>query len=159
MPILSSSFAYLFWLPNNNKGKYLKLCMGYSDETYYVDNTGLKYFTHVFCCEWAYQEPNLHISSDWLITTKTNNPESYIYGLIYCNRTWYVGSTWLKYYPCVLLLLMHIWSTSFAYFIWLANNYKVKYAEFYMGYSHQIWYVGSTRLNYYDVFCFCWQAY
>ena len=81
MRIFNSWFAYLFLLANNNKGKYPEFYMGYSDET------------------------------------------------------WYVGSSALKYYPCVLLLSMRILSTSFAYLFWLANNNKVKYLEFYMGYS------------------------
>ena len=33
MRIFNTSFAYLFWLANTNKGKYSEFCMGYSDET------------------------------------------------------------------------------------------------------------------------------
>ena len=39
----------------------------------------------------------------------------------YSDKTWYVGSSGLKYYPCVLLS-MCILSTSFAYLFWLVNN-------------------------------------
>ena len=39
----------------------------------------------------------------------------------YSDETWYVGSSGLKYYPC-LLLSMCMLSTSVAYLFWLANN-------------------------------------
>ena len=42
--ILNSSFAYLFWLANNNKGKYPEFYVGYSDETWYVSRNALKYY-------------------------------------------------------------------------------------------------------------------
>ena len=38
---------------------------------------------------------------------------------------------------------MRIFNTSFAYLFWLANNKKVKYPEFCMGYIDETWYVGS----------------
>ena len=47
MYILSTSFAYLFWLGNNKKCKYPKFCMGYGDETWYVGST--TDITHVVC--------------------------------------------------------------------------------------------------------------
>ena len=36
-----------------------------------------------------------------------------------------------------------IFDISLAYLFWLANIKKVKYPEFYMGYSDETWYVGS----------------
>ena len=42
MRIFNTSFAYLFWLANNKKDKYSEFCMGYSDETSYVDSGGQK---------------------------------------------------------------------------------------------------------------------
>ena len=42
--IFNTPFTYLFWLPNNKKGKYPEFCMGYSDETWYVDSGGQKYY-------------------------------------------------------------------------------------------------------------------
>ena len=44
---------------------------------------------------------------------------------------------------------MRISNTSFAYLFWLANNKKVKYPEFCMGYIDEIWYVGSDGHKYY----------
>ena len=55
----------------------------------------------------------------------------------YSDETLYVGSSGLKYYPCVLLLSMRIWSTLFGYLFWLATNKKCKYQEFCMGYSDE----------------------
>ena len=40
-------------------------------------------------------------------------------------------------------------STSFAYLFWLANNKKVRYPEFCMGYIDETWYVGSDGHKYY----------
>ena len=66
----------------------------------------------------------------------------------YSDKTWYVGSSALKYYPCVLLLLMCKLITSFVYLFWLANNNKVKYSEFYnMGENNETWYLGSNALK------------
>ena len=39
---------------------------------------------------------------------------------------------------------MHIFNTSFAYLFWLANDKKVKYPEFCMGYIDETWYVGLS---------------
>ena len=47
--------AYLFWLANNKKVKYLEFCMGYSDETWYVGSDGHKYYP----C--GLSSPNAHI--------------------------------------------------------------------------------------------------
>ena len=44
---------------------------------------------------------------------------------------------------------MCIFNTSFAYLFWLANNKKVKFPEFSMGYSDETWYVGSDGHKYY----------
>ena len=46
MPIFNTSFAYLFWLANNKKVKYLEFCMSYIDETWYVGSDGHKYYPH-----------------------------------------------------------------------------------------------------------------
>ena len=41
----------------------------------------------------------------------------------YCDKTWYVGNCALKYCPCVLLLLMmRMLNTSFAYSDWLITT-------------------------------------
>ena len=44
MRMLNTSFAYLFWLAYNKKGKYPEFCMGYSDKTSYVGSGGQKYY-------------------------------------------------------------------------------------------------------------------
>ena len=44
---------------------------------------------------------------------------------------------------------MRIFNTSFAYLFWLANNKKIKYPEFCMGYIDETWYVGSDGHKYY----------
>ena len=44
---INSSFAYLFRLAdnnNNNKVNNPEFCMGYSDETWFVDSSALKYY-------------------------------------------------------------------------------------------------------------------
>ena len=55
MRVFYTSFAYLFWLANNKEGKYPELCMGYIDETWYVDSGGQKYYQHFL------SSPNTHI--------------------------------------------------------------------------------------------------
>ena len=141
-----TSFAYLFWLANNNKGKYPEFYMGYSDETWYTGRSALKYYPCVLLLSMCL----LITSFTYLFWLANNNkvkyPEFYIG---YSNETWYVGRSALKYYPCVLLLSICILSTSFTYLFWLANNNKVKYPEFYIGYSDETWYVGSSTLKYY----------
>ena len=42
MYIFNISFAYLFWLADNKKGKYPDFYMGYSEETWYVGSGGHK---------------------------------------------------------------------------------------------------------------------
>ena len=44
---------------------------------------------------------------------------------------------------------MHIFNTLFAYLFWLANNKKIKYPGFCMGYIDETWYVGSDEHKYY----------
>ena len=56
MRIFDTSFAYLFWLANNQKVKYPEFCMGYIDETWYVGSDGHKYYP------WGLSSPNTHIS-------------------------------------------------------------------------------------------------
>ena len=60
---------------------------------------------------------------------------------------WAVGDTSTTY--VVYHHWMLIFNTSFAYLAWLANNKKVKYPEFYMGYTDETWYVGSDGHKYY----------
>ena len=55
MRTLNTSFAYLFWLANNKKGKYPEFCMGYSDETWYVGCSAHKYYPP------GLSSPNVHI--------------------------------------------------------------------------------------------------
>ena len=47
--ISKSSFAYLFRLASNNKGKYSELFIGYIDETRYVGSRQIR-IIQVFCC-------------------------------------------------------------------------------------------------------------
>ena len=68
----------------------------------------------------------------------------------YNDKTWYVGSSRLKYYSYVLLFMMCILSISVAYLFWLANNKKCNYQEFCMGYSDETWYVSRSGLKYYQ---------
>ena len=53
--ISNTSFAYLFSLSNNKKGKYPEFCMRHSDETCYVGCGGHKYYPPGL---WS---PNVHI--------------------------------------------------------------------------------------------------
>ena len=55
MRIFNTAFAYLFWLATNKKVKYPEFCMGYIDETWYVDSDGHKYYP----CDLS--SPNAHI--------------------------------------------------------------------------------------------------
>ena len=45
---------------------------------------------------------------------------------------------------------MCIFNTSLTYLFWLANNKKVKYPEFCMGYIDETWYVGTDGHKYYS---------
>ena len=42
---------------------------------------------------------------------------------------------------------MHICNTSFAYLFWLANNKKIIYPEFCMGYIDETWYVAGVVMG------------
>ena len=55
MRILITSFASLFSLANNKKGKYPEFCIDHSDETWYVACGGHKYYPPGL---WS---PNVHI--------------------------------------------------------------------------------------------------
>ena len=55
MHIFDTSFAYLFSLANNKKGKYPEFCIGHIDETWYVGCGGHKYYSQGI---WL---PNVHI--------------------------------------------------------------------------------------------------
>ena len=63
------------------------------------------------------------------------------------HQTWYLGSGGHKYYPHGLS--SYLINTSFAYLFWLANNKKVQYPGFCMGYINETWYVGSDGHKYY----------
>ena len=60
---------------------------------------------------------------------------------------WVVGDTSTTHVVC--RLGMCIFNTSFAYLFWLANNKKIKYPEYCMGYIDETWYVGSDGHKYY----------
>ena len=96
MRISNTSFAYLFWLANNKKVKYIQSSI------------------------WA----TLMELGMWVVMgTSTTH-------VLFCYR-------------------MRIFNTSFAYLFWLANNKKIKYPEFCMGYIDGTWYVGSDGPKYY----------
>ena len=64
MCILITSFAYLFWLANNNKVKYSEFYMGESDETWNVGSNALKYVdAHIkyLICVFPQKRPTLYI--------------------------------------------------------------------------------------------------
>ena len=66
-------------------------------------------------------------------------------------NTWYVGvvdtsTTHVIYHHQMRILF----STSFAYLFWLANNILTgKYPEFCIGYCDESWYIGSGGYKYY----------
>ena len=60
---------------------------------------------------------------------------------------WVVMGTSTTHIVC--LHQMRIFNTSFAYLFWLANNKKIKYPEFCMGYINETLYVGSDGHKYY----------
>ena len=70
--------------------------MGYSEETWYVRSSGLKYYQCVLLLTRRY--PILHIFSDWLITKKKMQYEELCMGC--SDETWYVGRSGLKYHSC-----------------------------------------------------------
>ena len=64
MRILITSFAYFFWLANNNKVKYSEFYMGESDETWNVGSNALKYVdAHIkyLICVFPQKLPTLYI--------------------------------------------------------------------------------------------------
>ena len=69
----------------------------------------------------------------------------------YIDETRYVGSDGHKYMytHVVCFYRMHIFNTSLAFLFWLANNKKIKYTEFCMGYCDKTWYVSSDGHKYY----------
>ena len=60
---------------------------------------------------------------------------------------WIVMGTSTTHVVCPHRML--IINTSFTYMFLLANNKKVKYPEFYMGYIDETWYVGSDGHKYF----------
>ena len=64
-------------------------------------------------------------------------------------QTWYVGSGGTSTTHMVCHHRIRIFNTSFAYLFRSANNKKVKYPEFCMGYIDETWYVGSDGHKYY----------
>ena len=83
-------------------------------KTWYVGSARHKCYPRV--CHHQVHISNSHFS-DWPITTMANIQNS-----MWATVTNF-GSSALKYYPCVLLLIC-ILSTLFAYLFWLANNNK-----------------------------------
>ena len=150
MCIFNTSFAYLFWLANNKKVKYSEFCMGYMDETWYVGSGGHKYYPR------GLSSPNAHIwyliciiiCSDWLIT-KGSNVQCFVWVTLMKLGMWVVMGTSRSTTHVAYHHQMRIFNTSFAYLFWLANNKKVKYSEFWMGYVDETWYVGSDKRKYY----------
>ena len=139
MRILKSSFAYLFWLANNNQGKYpefyiciwatvMKLCV------WILGSAWCKCYPH------GLSSPMLNtvdvcINLFWLANkNKAKYPDLY---MGYSDETLYVGRSTLKYYPCVLVLLMCMLITSFAYSFWLADKPNSNF-QFYMGLNDEL---------------------
>ena len=109
-------------------------------QTCYV-GSGHKYFT-----ECTYLIPHLHICSDWLITKKSNIQSSE-WAILVKLGMWVVMGTSSTHVVC--RHQMCIFNTSFSYLFWLANNQKVEYPEFWMGYIDETWYVGSDGHKFY----------
>ena len=120
MRIFNTSFAYLFWLANNKKVKYPEVCMGYVDETWYVDSGGTQVLPMCFVItKCAYLIPHLHICSDWLITKKSNIQSS-VWATLMKLGMWVVMGTSTTH--VVYCHRMCIFNTSFLYLFWLANK-------------------------------------
>ena len=96
----------------------------------------------------AYLIPHLHICSDWLITKKSNIHKS-VWAMLMKLGMWVVGGGGTSTTNVFCHHQMCIFNTSFAYLFWLANNKKIKYPEFCMGYIDKTWYVGSDGHKYY----------
>ena len=99
--------------------------------------------------ECAYLITHLHICSDWLITKKKRNIQSSVWATLMKLGMWVVMGTSTTHLVCCHR--MRMFNTSFAYLLWLANNKKVKYPEFCMGYIDETWYVGSDGHKYYPL--------
>ena len=146
MCIFNTSFAYLFWLTNNEKSNIqssvwatlMKLGM------WVVMGTNT---THVVC---RHRMRIFNTSFAYLFWLANNKKVKYSeFCMSYIDETWYVGSDGHKYYPCGCRHQMHIFTTALAYLFWLANNKKVKYSEFCMGCIDKTCYVGSDGYKYY----------
>ena len=125
MCILNSSFAYLLWLAKNKKGKNPEFHVGYSDETWYVSSARDNYPRGLL-------SPNVHIKKFIcifvLIGYKQRETSRVLYkGTIMKFGVWVVLYSSITYYICVLLLLIHIWSTSFAYSLQAAHTLCIFY--------------------------------
>ena len=140
--ILNSSFAYLFWLANNERGKNQEFSMRYNDETWYVSSSGLKYYPCALLLSMRILSTSFaHLF--WLANNKKCKYPEFCMG--YSDETWYTSSGRHRYYPDpgILCQQMSIFNISFAYLFWLANNKKDKYPEYSLSYSDKTWYVGS----------------
>ena len=78
----------------------------------------------------------------WLANEKCKYQE---FCMGYSDETWCVGRNGLKYYPCVLLLLMHILSTSFAYLFWLAKHKNANIAYLSTSFAYNDWLIAKKR--------------
>ena len=97
--------------------------------------------------ECTYLITHLNICSDWLITKKANIQSS-VWATVTKLGMWVVVGTSTTH--MVYRHQMCMFNTSFAYLCRLANNKKVKYPKFCMGYSDKTWYVGSGGQKYYQ---------
>ena len=99
MRIFNTSFAYLFSLANNKKGKYpefvwatvMKLGM------WIVMGTSITTWSVITKC--AYLIPHLHICSHWLITRKVNM-QSFVWATVMKLGMWVVVGTSIAYQIC-----------------------------------------------------------
>ena len=100
------------WLIKN-KSKYPEFNMCYSDETWDVDSARYKCYRRVVC------HHRMHIldsSFAFLSSLANNNKAEYPdFNVGHSDGTLYVVRNTLKYYQCVLLLLMHMLISSIAY--------------------------------------------
>ena len=119
MGILNSSFAYLFWLANNKKGKYWQFCLGYNDETWYVGSNGLKYYSCALLLSMRILSTSFACLFWWANNKNCKYPE---FCMGYSDETWYVGHGRHSYYPVVCHQQICVFNISFAYLFWLANK-------------------------------------
>ena len=112
MCIFNTSFAYLLWLANNNKGKYPEFCMGYSDKTCHMV---CHHQMHIFNTSFAYLF--------WLANNKKGKyPEFCTWTTVTKFGMWVVVGRITTDMVCHHQ--MRIFNTSYAYLFWLANNKK-----------------------------------